>query len=56
MSSLLVIEKEIFLAKQGSHLWLAPIKEMGYIDVLKNPVYQKLICDEEWCDFFRYPN
>jgi len=29
-------------------------KEMDYTAVLKNPVYQKLICDEEWCDFFRY--
>jgi hypothetical protein len=29
-------------------------KEMDYTDVLKDPVYQKLLCDEEWCDFFRY--
>ena len=29
-------------------------KLMDYTDVLKDPVYQKLICDEEWCDFFRY--
>ena len=29
-------------------------KWMDYIDVLKNPVLQKLICDEEYCDFFRY--
>lgn len=30
-------------------------KWMDYIDILKNPVLQKLICDEEYCDFFRYP-
>lgn len=30
-------------------------KEMDYIDVLKHPVYQKLLCDEERCDFFCYP-
>ncbi len=29
-------------------------KLMDYTDVLKSPMYQKLICDEEWCDFFRY--
>jgi hypothetical protein len=27
---------------------------MDYIDVLKDPVLQKLLCDEEFCDFFRY--
>jgi hypothetical protein len=27
---------------------------MDYIDILKDPVLQKLICDEEFCDFFRY--
>lgn len=31
-------------------------KEMDYTDVLKNPILQKLLCDEELCDFFRYPN
>lgn len=29
-------------------------KEMDYTDVLKDAVYQKLICDEAYCDFFRY--
>jgi hypothetical protein len=29
-------------------------KWMDYIDVLKDPVLQKLICDEEFCDFYRY--
>jgi hypothetical protein len=27
---------------------------MDYIDVLKDPVLQKLLCDEEYCDFYRY--
>ena len=27
---------------------------MDYIDVLKNPRLQKLLCDEEFCDFYRY--
>lgn len=27
---------------------------MDYTDILKKPVLQKLICDEEFCDFFRY--
>jgi hypothetical protein len=27
---------------------------MDYIDVLKDPVLQKLLCDEEFCDFYRY--
>ena len=29
-------------------------KLMDYIDILKHPVYQKLLCDEEWCDCFTY--
>lgn len=29
-------------------------KEMDYRDVLKDPILQKLLCDEERCDFFRY--
>ena len=29
-------------------------KWMDYTDVLKDPVLQKLLCDEEYCDFFRY--
>jgi hypothetical protein len=29
-------------------------KWMDYTDILKDPVLQKLLCDEEYCDFFRY--
>lgn len=29
-------------------------KWMDYIEVLSDPVLRKLLCDEEWCDFFRY--
>jgi hypothetical protein len=29
-------------------------KAMDYVDVLKDPVLHKLLCDEEWCDFYRY--
>jgi hypothetical protein len=29
-------------------------KWMDYIDVLKDPLLQKLLCDEEFCDFYRY--
>lgn len=29
-------------------------KWMDYIDVLKHPVLQKLLCDEAFCDFYRY--
>jgi hypothetical protein len=29
-------------------------KWMDYTDVLKDPVLRKLLCDEEWCDFYRY--
>jgi len=29
-------------------------KWMDYIDVLKDPVLKKLLCDEEWCDFYKY--
>ena len=29
-------------------------KPMNYVDVLKSPRLQKLLCDEEWCDFMRY--
>jgi hypothetical protein len=28
---------------------------MDYEEVLKHPVYHKLICDEEYCDFYKYP-
>lgn len=27
---------------------------MDYTDVLKHPVLRRLICDEEYCDFYRY--
>ncbi|MBL0334044.1 MAG: hypothetical protein IPP73_01535 [Chitinophagaceae bacterium] len=30
-------------------------KWMDYTDVIKDPVLQKLLCDEPWCDFTRYP-
>ncbi len=30
-------------------------KIMDYIDVLNHPVYKYLLCDEEFCDFYRYP-
>ena len=29
-------------------------KWMDYTDVLNDPVLRKLLCDEEWCDFYRY--
>jgi hypothetical protein len=29
-------------------------KEMDYMDVLKHPVYHKLLCDELYCDFYQY--
>ena len=28
---------------------------MDYTVVLKDPVFQKLICDEEYCDFYKCP-
>jgi len=27
---------------------------MDYTDVLNDPALKKLLCDEEWCDFYRY--
>jgi hypothetical protein len=27
---------------------------MDYINILKDPLLQRLLCDEEFCDFFRY--
>lgn len=27
---------------------------MDYTDILKDPVLQRLLCDEEFCDFYRY--
>lgn len=29
-------------------------KWMDYTEVLSDPVLKKLLCDEDWCDFFRY--
>lgn len=29
-------------------------KWMHYIDVLKDPVLRRLLCDEEYCDFYKY--
>jgi len=29
-------------------------KWMDYTEVLNDPVLKKLLCDEEWCDFYRY--
>jgi len=28
---------------------------MDYTEVLNHPVYRGLLCNEEWCDFVRYP-
>lgn len=28
---------------------------MDYTDILKDPRLQKLICDEQYCDFYKYP-
>lgn len=30
-------------------------KWMDYTAVLNHPVYKRLLCSEEWCDFMRYP-
>jgi hypothetical protein len=30
-------------------------KWMDYTAVLKDPVLQRLLCDEEFCDFYKYP-
>ncbi len=29
-------------------------KAMNYKEVLKDPQLKKLICDEEWCNVYRY--
>jgi len=29
-------------------------KPMDYVDVLKHPVFKYLLCDETYCDFYRY--
>jgi hypothetical protein len=28
---------------------------LDYTEVLNDPVLHKLLCDEKWCDFYRYP-
>jgi hypothetical protein len=43
-----LIHRKIKIKRNGSTRW------MDYIDVLKDPILQKLICDEEFCDFYRY--
>jgi hypothetical protein len=30
-------------------------KLIDYTDVLKHPIYKRLLCDEEFCDFYKYP-
>jgi len=44
---------------QGIRLVYRKIKVQGrwmdYVEVLKNPVLYHLICDEEYCDFYKYP-
>lgn len=44
---------------QGIRLVYRKIKVEGrwmdYTDVLRHPVYRRLLCDEENCDFYRYP-
>ena len=43
---------------QGIRLVYRKIKVNGrwmdYVDILKDPVLQRLLCDEEYCDFYRY--
>ena len=29
-------------------------KWMDYVDILKDPLLRKLLCDEEYCDFYKY--
>ena len=45
---------------QGIRLVYRKIKVQGkwmdYIDVLKDPVLSRLICDEQYCDFYIYPD
>ncbi|HEY0356897.1 MAG TPA: hypothetical protein VGC29_11860 [Flavisolibacter sp.] len=44
---------------QGIRLVYRKIKVNGkwldYTDVLKDPVLRRLLCDEEYCDFYKYP-
>ena len=44
---------------QGIRLVYRKIKVDGkwldYTEVMKDPVLQRLICDEEYCDFYKYP-
>ena len=30
-------------------------KWMDYVDVMNDPVLKRLLCDEEFCDFYKYP-
>ena len=30
-------------------------KWVDYTEVLSHPVYKRLLCDEDWCDYYRYP-
>lgn len=30
-------------------------KELDFTDVMKSSFYQNLVCDEDYCDFFKYP-
>jgi hypothetical protein len=30
-------------------------KWMDYTDIMKDPVLKRLLCDEEYCDFYKYP-
>ncbi len=30
-------------------------KWLDYIDILNDPVLKKLLCDEQYCDFYKYP-
>ena len=40
--------------KVGSNGFLRRKKWMDYTEVLNDPVLKNLLCDEEWCDFYRY--
>jgi len=40
--------------KVGPNGLLRRKKWMDYTEVLNDPVLKKILCDEEWCDFYRY--
>jgi len=46
-----LIYRKIKVFKKGNSrgTWI------DYTDILKDPVLQKLICDEQYCDFYKYP-